>query len=73
MLLEIIELETVNEKEEGILALTRSYKNQGLIISVNGLKETLRTIIKSSINSTINEAKERAIGEEVRNPKIYNK
>lgn len=72
LLYDIIELDTVGEKEEVILALTKSYQKQGLIIFVNGLKEPLKTIIKSRDYKSLNEAKERALGEELRPPKEYN-
>lgn len=72
LLYDIIELDTVGEKEEVIQALTKSYQKQGLIIFVNGLKEPLKTIIKSRDYKSLNEAKERALGEELRPPKEYN-
>lgn len=69
LLYDIIELVTANKEEGVIVALTESYQNQGLIIFVNGLKEPLKTIIKSRDYTNLSEAKERALGEEVKTPK----
>ena len=73
LVFDLIELHTVDEKEEGTLAIARAYNKQGLHRFIDGLKEPLKTILKSRDYSNFNDAKQRAIAEEVGSVKPDNK